>query len=198
MTDPTAPSRDRRRSTTTKGSARCSSSPTPATWQAVSSVTARRARARDRRGHGDRDAPAARAAPCGRSAAWRRTSVNAMLAVLADQRRQPTRGSRRRWPTHVRLTFDAGQFDAVVCQFGLMFFPDKVGALAHMRRVVKPGRSGLRERLGHRSPRTRSRRSRTRRLDRSSPPIRRPSISTPFGLHDEAVVRDFFTDAGFT
>ena len=30
-------------------------------------------------------------------------------------------------------------FDLVTCQQGLQFFPDKVGALAEMRRVVKPG-----------------------------------------------------------
>lgn len=30
-------------------------------------------------------------------------------------------------------------FDAVVCQFGAMFFPDKVGAYGEARRVLKPG-----------------------------------------------------------
>jgi ubiquinone/menaquinone biosynthesis C-methylase UbiE len=37
------------------------------------------------------------------------------------------------------LPFDDGAFDAVVCQFGLMFFPDKVQALAEARRVLTPG-----------------------------------------------------------
>jgi len=39
----------------------------------------------------------------------------------------------------LRLPFDAGAFDAVVCQFGVMFFPDKPRAFAEARRVLKRG-----------------------------------------------------------
>jgi SAM-dependent methyltransferase len=39
----------------------------------------------------------------------------------------------------VALPFADGQFDAVVCQFGVMFFPDKPRAFAEVRRVLKPG-----------------------------------------------------------
>jgi SAM-dependent methyltransferase len=38
-----------------------------------------------------------------------------------------------------KLPFDAGTFDAVVCQFGVMFFPDKPAAFAEARRVLKSG-----------------------------------------------------------
>lgn len=37
------------------------------------------------------------------------------------------------------LPFPDGAFDAVVCQFGAMFFPDKPKAFAEARRVLKPG-----------------------------------------------------------
>ncbi len=37
------------------------------------------------------------------------------------------------------LPFEDSAFDAVVCQFGFMFFPDKPKALAAARRVLKPG-----------------------------------------------------------
>jgi ubiquinone/menaquinone biosynthesis C-methylase UbiE len=36
------------------------------------------------------------------------------------------------------LPFKNESFDAVVCQFGAMFFPDKVGAYKEARRVLKP------------------------------------------------------------
>jgi SAM-dependent methyltransferase len=37
------------------------------------------------------------------------------------------------------LPFDDDSFDAVVCQFSVMFFPDKVAGYAEARRVLKPG-----------------------------------------------------------
>ncbi|MGH8764125.1 MAG: class I SAM-dependent methyltransferase [Burkholderiales bacterium] len=37
------------------------------------------------------------------------------------------------------LPFGDGTFDAVVCQFGAMFFPDKAAAFAQARRVLRPG-----------------------------------------------------------
>ena len=37
------------------------------------------------------------------------------------------------------LPFGDGEFDAVVCQFGAMFFPDKAKAFSEARRVLQPG-----------------------------------------------------------
>jgi len=37
------------------------------------------------------------------------------------------------------LPFDDASFDAVVCQFGVMFFPDKVKGYREARRVLAPG-----------------------------------------------------------
>ena len=39
----------------------------------------------------------------------------------------------------MQLPFADGEFDAVVCQFGVMFFPDKGKAFAETRRVLRPG-----------------------------------------------------------
>jgi SAM-dependent methyltransferase len=39
----------------------------------------------------------------------------------------------------MQLPFADATFDAVVCQFGAMFFPDKPKAFAETRRVLKPG-----------------------------------------------------------
>ncbi len=37
------------------------------------------------------------------------------------------------------LPFDDNSFDAVICQFGVMFFPDRAKAYAETYRVLKPG-----------------------------------------------------------
>jgi SAM-dependent methyltransferase len=39
----------------------------------------------------------------------------------------------------MRLPFADDTFDAVVCQFGVMFFPEKSRAFAEARRVLRPG-----------------------------------------------------------
>jgi SAM-dependent methyltransferase len=39
----------------------------------------------------------------------------------------------------MQLPFQDGAFDVVVCQFGVMFFPDKVRAFSEARRVLLPG-----------------------------------------------------------
>jgi len=40
---------------------------------------------------------------------------------------------------HFEIPFDDGAFEAVTCQFGLMFFEDRVKALSEMARVTQPG-----------------------------------------------------------
>lgn len=37
------------------------------------------------------------------------------------------------------LPYDDNAFDVVVCQFGVMFFPDRVAAYREIRRVLRPG-----------------------------------------------------------
>lgn len=37
------------------------------------------------------------------------------------------------------LPFDDGEFDVVICQFGIMFFPDKARAVSEFARVLKAG-----------------------------------------------------------
>src|SRR5438105_15926731 len=39
----------------------------------------------------------------------------------------------------MQLPFRNGTFDAVVCQFGVMFFPEKAKAFSEARRVLRPG-----------------------------------------------------------
>lgn len=39
----------------------------------------------------------------------------------------------------LNLPFDDASFDVVLCQFGVMFFPDRVAGYTEARRVLKPG-----------------------------------------------------------
>jgi SAM-dependent methyltransferase len=51
------------------------------------------------------------------------------------------RDDRIEWQTAdaQNLPFEDERFDAVVCQFGVMFFPDKAQAFREARRVLQPG-----------------------------------------------------------
>ena len=66
------------------------------------------------------------------------TDLNeAMLAVARAQ--GTTREVTWRRADAMALPFEDASFDAVVCQFGAMFFPDKAHAFAEARRVLRPG-----------------------------------------------------------
>ena len=95
------------------------------------------------------------------------------------------------------LPFDAAEFDAVVCQFGLMFFPDKIAALAHMKRVAKPGCPVLVSVWGSldENPIGAIAHDVIPSFFPDDPP---PFYKIPWGLHDEAAVRQLFNGAGFT
>ncbi len=62
-------------------------------------------------------------------------------SMLAHARAARALGSGVEWRTAdaQALSFGPGEFDAVVCQFGLMFVPDKQAALREARRVLRPG-----------------------------------------------------------
>lgn len=80
-------------------------------------------------------AEAARALPTTRIVA---TDISpAMLDVAAG--RQDTSGVEFRVADAQDLPFDDGSFDAVFCQFGVMFLPDRARAYGEMRRVLRPG-----------------------------------------------------------
>ena len=55
--------------------------------------------------------------------------------------RHPGGGDRITWQQAdaLALPFDDESFDAVACQFGVMFFPDKVKGYREARRVLRPG-----------------------------------------------------------
>ena len=77
------------------------------------------------------------------------SSLPENLSIVATDLNQPMldHASRQLPSTRVtwrqadaqRLPFPDGEFDSVVCQFGVMFFPDKRRAFSEAYRVLKPG-----------------------------------------------------------
>jgi ubiquinone/menaquinone biosynthesis C-methylase UbiE len=64
------------------------------------------------------------------------TDLNNDMLAIAKQRVQDERISWQVADAH-QLPFDDQSFDLVICQFGVMFFSDKVKALKEVKRVLK-------------------------------------------------------------
>ena len=94
------------------------------------------------------------------------------------------------------LPFADSSFGAVVCQFGLMFFPDKFAAVREVRRVLAPGGQYVlnvwdsleRNELAQVANNTMT------RFFEDSPPT---FYQVPFGLYETEVVTGMLKDAGF-
>ncbi|MBT5264729.1 MAG: methyltransferase domain-containing protein [Rhodospirillaceae bacterium] len=67
------------------------------------------------------------------------TDLNDAMLDYARTKRGALPGVSWRQADAMDLPFEDTSFDAVVCQFGIMFFPDKQKGLAEMARVLKPG-----------------------------------------------------------
>jgi ubiquinone/menaquinone biosynthesis C-methylase UbiE len=95
------------------------------------------------------------------------------------------------------LPFPAGSFDAVLCQFGVMFFPNRTTAYSETRRVLKPGGRFLfsvwdrieENELAHTVT------DALAALFPDNPP--RFFARTPHGYHDVAVIENELRTAGF-
>jgi SAM-dependent methyltransferase len=67
------------------------------------------------------------------------TDLNPGMLDYARAHRGSLQGVRYEIADALALPFDDQSFDAVVCQFGIMFFPDIVKGLSEMARVLRPG-----------------------------------------------------------
>jgi SAM-dependent methyltransferase len=95
------------------------------------------------------------------------------------------------------LPFPDGSFDAVVCQFGVMFFPDKGAGYREALRVLKPGGRFLFnvwDRIAENEI-TRLVTDAVAALFPADPP--QFLARTPHGYHDVALIREQLTQAGF-
>jgi SAM-dependent methyltransferase len=74
-----------------------------------------------------------------REASYFVTDLNQPMLDFAASRQPPDRRITWRQADALTLPFEGGIFDLVLCQFGAMFFPDRVAGYREARRVLKPG-----------------------------------------------------------
>ena len=126
------------------------------------------------------------------------TDLNQPMLDFAALRQGADRRIEWRQADALDLPFDDASFDVVCCQFGVMFFPDRIAGFAEARRVLRPGgrfvfsvwdrieenvfaaevTDALAAVFPHDPPRFLAR--------------------TPHGYHDIALIRDELSRAGFT
>ena len=67
------------------------------------------------------------------------TDLNQPMLDYAESRQGPDRRITWQQADVLALPFPDGHFDVVCCQFGAMFFPDKIKGYKETNRVLKPG-----------------------------------------------------------
>jgi len=95
-----------------------------------------------------------------------------------------------------RLPFSNASFDAVICQFSLMFFPDKFATVQETARVLKPGGIFVFS-LWDSSEHNHLVRTVTDTLARLFPHRPPPFFDTPYGYYRIDEVKPLLEEAGF-
>ncbi|WFU26401.1 methyltransferase domain-containing protein [Bradyrhizobium sp. CB1717] len=125
------------------------------------------------------------------------TDLNEPMLAVAAQRQADDDPITWRQADGMALPFGDAEFDVVCCQFGAMFFPDRIKAYGEVKRVLNPGGTfvfNVWDRiednvLAHEATVALA------KLFPDDPP--RFMIRTPHGYHDKAVIRTDLERAGF-
>lgn len=94
------------------------------------------------------------------------------------------------------LQFEDGQFDTLVCQYGVMFFPDKPKAMREAFRVLRPGgmyRFNVWDAIEHNEVTLAAHGVLQSMFGEQAPSF----YSVPFGFYDLDVIHDLLQSAGF-
>jgi ubiquinone/menaquinone biosynthesis C-methylase UbiE len=126
------------------------------------------------------------------------TDLNQPMVDYAASRQPP--GTRIKWcqADALALPFENAVFDLVCCQFGAMFFPDRISGYREARRVLKPGGHFLFN-VWDRIEENVFADDVTNALAKifpNDPP--RFLARTPHGYHDTALIRSELEEAGFS
>jgi SAM-dependent methyltransferase len=117
---------------------------------------------------------------------------------MLDVARRLVRDERVKWrqADAMALPFETASFDAVVCQFGVMFFPDKVAAAAEARRVLAAGGAYLFNVWGTHADNPLSRVA--QQVVQDAFPTNTPGFyHVPWGYHDRRPIEDDLRRGGF-
>lgn len=125
------------------------------------------------------------------------TDLNQPMLDYAANRQGPDSRIEWRQADALNLPFDDASFDIVCCQFGAMFFPNRVAGYAEARRVLRPGGRfvfNVWDRIEENEFADDVTKSVAAVFPHDPP---RFLARTPHGYHDVAMIRDELTRAGF-
>ncbi len=125
------------------------------------------------------------------------TDLNQPMLDVAAERQGPDPRITWRQADALALPFDDETFDAALCQFGVMFFPDKDRAYAQVHRVLKPGGAYVFNVWDswHRNPFAKLTHETVQEFIPEDPP---GFYKIPFGYHDPESIEESLRGAGFS